>query len=312
MPHPKLRQRILALAGGMLAVATLSGCETLESFGINSELQPWAVANHDDKLSYHAEAGDALVNLDTTTGLAELEAFQAVGYHHVESPDSSLHMEYETSVDGESYVSQLHSNVEGYSFDQSHRGGDTESYYLLGDAVKEVASDGKSWVSVPTGDLNRAQNPENVCQLFAVSYTCALIDAWNYSGEQLGTVPVELSRAEDGSQHFATAVSYASLVHEGLISGSYADYSSDETDATLIPMHLWVDASGLVTKVEINGVITDANGNELAVQIGFEITATQASQEMTPVDAGDIPDDDLYEITTQSQLDTFLQQLAQV
>lgn len=307
------RMRGLAsVAGGLLAVSTLAGCANLESFGINSEVQPWAVANHDDKLAYHSDAGDALLNLDTTTGLAELEAFQAVGYHHVETADTSLHMEYETSVDGESYVSQLHSNVEGYSFDQSHRGGDTETYYLLGDAIKEVASNGKSWVSVPTGDLNRTQTPENVCQLFAVSYTCALIDAWNASREELGTVPVELSQAEDGSQHFATAVSYASLADEGLIPQSFSSYSSDETAATLIPMHLWVDENGLVTKVEVNGVITTADASELAVQIGFELTATQASSEMSPVDPGDIPPDDLYEITTQSQLDTFLQQLAQV
>ncbi|WP_282824894.1 hypothetical protein [Gulosibacter sediminis] len=307
------RMRVTASAlGALLAVSALAGCANLESFGIDSEVQPWAVANHDDKLSYHSEAGDALLNLDTTTGLAELETFQAVGYHHVESPDSSLHMEYETSVDGESYVSQLHTNVEGYSFDQSHRGGDTETYYLLGDAVKEVASEGKSWVSVPTGDLNRAQTPENVCQLFAVSYTCALIDAWNSSREQLGTVPVELSRAEDGSQHFATAVSYASLVEQGLISDSFSNYSSEETNATLIPMHLWVDETGLVTKVEVNGVITGDDASELAVQIGFELTSTRPSTEMTPVEVGDIPEDDLYEITTESQLETFLQQLAQV
>jgi hypothetical protein len=107
-------------------------------------------------------------------------------------------------------------------------------------------------------------------------------------------------------------VSYASLVEQGLISDSFSNYSSDQTDATLIPMHLWVDETGLVTKVEINGVITGADASELAVQIGFELTSTRASTEMTPVEASDIPDDDLYEITTQSQLDTFLQQLAQV
>lgn len=103
------RMRVTASAlGALLAVSALAGCANLESFGIDSKVQPWAVANHDDKLSYHSEAGDALLNLDTTTGLAELETFQAVGYHHVESPDSSLHMEYETSVDGELRLATAH------------------------------------------------------------------------------------------------------------------------------------------------------------------------------------------------------------
>jgi hypothetical protein len=301
-----------AAAAGAIAVALLAGCTNLQGFGINSEVHPWAVANHDDKLAYHEDAGDALLNLDTTSGIAALPSFQAVGYHHVESNVTAIHMEYETSVDGESYVSQLHTNVEGHSFDQSHREGDPSTYYLLGDAVKATVSDGNSWVQVPLGDLDRRNTPENVCQLFAVSYTCALIDAWNASREQLDTLPVELSRAEDGSQHFTTAVTYASLVEIGLISSGFEQYSSDETNDTLIPMHLWVTADGLVNKVEINGVIADAAGNELALQIGYEITSQQASSEMQPVAPDDIPDDDVYRITTQQQLDAFLQALGEV
>ncbi|MDJ1370760.1 hypothetical protein [Gulosibacter molinativorax] len=285
-----------------------------QDLGLGFQVEPWVVAHHDEKTTFHEGAGDELLNLDVTAGLASLDEFQAVGYHHFETTDLTLHMEYETSVSGESYVSRLFTDMDGYSFDQSHEEGSGETFYLLGDKIKEEIADGKTWVSMPVPDLGLKIDPAASCQLFAVAYTCALVDAWNLTRDNLESVPVQLSRSESGDQHFATAVTYGSLSDTGLITGegNVQGFDGKAMRDTLIPMHLWVNPDGIVTKIEVNGVLKDESGRELSLQIGFELTSTSASADMVPVAAGDIPQDDLYRITTTAQLEEFLQKIGSV
>ncbi|WP_087007947.1 hypothetical protein [Gulosibacter sp. 10] len=293
-----------ALGAAALLALGLTGCAPL---GVGEPISPWVVAHHDEKAEFHLGAGDALLNLDSTSGVSQLQEFQAVGYLHLEGTSVRLHMEYETSVSGESYVSRLITDQDGYSFDQSHEAGSSETYYLLGDALKEQASDGKSWVVMPVADLQRQSDPERNCQLFAVSYMCALIGAWNTTQDELDAVPVQLSRSESGSQHFSTAVSVTSLVAAGLglDEGDLRGFDSE----TVVPMHLWVNADGLVNKIEVNGVVEGENGEQLSLQIGFEITSLEASGDMQPVSRSDIPRNDLYQITSEAQLEEFLSKL---
>ncbi|MGO1544482.1 MAG: hypothetical protein ACTHXA_09100 [Gulosibacter sp.] len=312
-----MRRSLAVLAAGTVMFG-LSACAPLTSLGqdlgLEQEVEPWVVAHHDEKATFHEGAGDELLNLDATAGLASLDEFQAVGYHHFESPDVELHMEYETSVSGESYVSRLFTDIDGYSFDQSHQEGTGETYYLLGDVIKDEVANGMSWVMVPVPDLGLKDDPSMACQLFAVAYTCALVDAWNITREETESVPVQLSQTESGDQHFATAVSYGALSDTGLIirEGDLSSFGGDDADETLVPMHLWVNPEGIVTKIEINGVLENDSGEELSMQIGFELTSTSASSEMVPISSGDVPADDVYRITTEAQLEEFLTKIGQI
>lgn len=291
----------------LLTAGLLSGCQLLP----DTKISPWAVAHHDEKVAFHKDAGDELLNLDATAGFATLNEFQAVGFHHVESPSWRVHLEYESSVSGEGFVSKFSSNKSGFSFDQSHQAGSNETYYLLGDELKNRASNGKSWVSVPVGDLNRMQDPPRACKLFAVAFSCNLIEAWNITREQHKSVPVKLAQSETGERHFTTAVSLSALDEAGLTirADETEGFDAKTADETLVPFHIWVDANGIVTKMEVNGVAVGANGEEMALQIGFELTSTSASSELKPVDPAQIPQQDLYRITTPDQLETFVEKL---
>lgn len=306
MRRTRARRASAALLA-LISTGLLSGCQVLPTI----DVEPWAVAHHDEKIAFHEDAGEALLNLDATAGFAKLQQFQAVGFHHVKSPNWRVHLEYQSSVDGEGFVSKFASNKSGYSFDQSHQAGSGETYYLLGDQLKKQASNGKSWVMVPAGDLGRSQDSQKVCQLFAVAFSCNLIEAWNITREQNNAVPVKLALSETGEQHFTTAVSLAALDEAGLSIRADETQGFDVATAseTLMPFHVWVNADGIVTKMEVNGIAVGANNEEIAVQVGFELTATSASAELQPVDPAKIPEKDLYRITSRQQLDDFITRL---
>ena len=306
-------RRILAPAAALTVALVLAGCSGPVPF--LPKMDPWVVADHDEKMAFHASAGDALINLDATASIAALPAFQAVGYFHLETPSNgSLHVEYLSSVDGESYVSRRVSDDEGYAFDQSHEAGSPATYYLLGDNIKQQLANGKSWVQIAAGDLGRMTDPEKNCSLYAVSFMCSITDAWNATRESTDELPVLLSQGERGDRHFSTAVTYQSLIDIGLLpkDGKYDGFLSQESRDTLVPMHLWVAEDGVITKIEVNAVLTGDNGEQLKLQTGFEITGREASSTMVPVATGDIPTSDVYRITTASQLDQFIQRLSEL
>lgn len=311
MMQARTRHALGTVALGTAMAIGLTGC-TLDATPFGQTVTPWVVADHDAKVAYHAGAGEELLSVDITAQFAQLQGFQAVGYNHVESEASSLHVEYETSANGEGYVSRLVTDRQGYSFDQSHEAGSSKTYFLVGDKLKSVASQGKSWVSVPAGDLGRFADPERTCSLFAVSYLCTIVAAWQDTRETEGEVPVMLSRSQDGQRLFTTAVTLASLGKTGLLinDGRIDGFASAEQQRTLVPMHLWVDENGLVTKAEVNGTLTGDDGSEAKLQIGFELTSQQASTTMVPVTDAQVPKDDLYVITTQSQFETFLDKIS--
>lgn len=303
---PRSALALLAAAGLLL-----TGCSGPSPFV--PKVDPWVVADHDAKMGYHAAAGEELLGVDIHAGLASLQAFQAVGYLHIDTESNgSAHYEYLTSVDGESYVSRRVSDRKGDAFDQSHQAGSADTYYLLGDNIKNKLSNGKSWVQIPSPDLERMSIPERNCSLYAVSFLCAVVDAWNTTNDSVESLPVLLSGGEAGDRHFSTAVTFDALVVAGLIpeEGQFSGFISEESRSTLIPLHLWVAEDGVVTKIEVNGVITGDNDATLKLQIGFEITSREASTELVPVSPGDIPASDLLRITTQQQLDEFVNRLS--
>ncbi|RRJ86620.1 hypothetical protein EG850_08210 [Gulosibacter macacae] len=302
----------LALLTAAAAAIALSGCATQLPF--ENKVNPWVVANHDEKVAYHAGAVSLLVNLDALAGIAALPAFQAVGYMHIETErNGKLNLEYVTSVDGESYVSRRVSNEPDDAYDQSHEAGSSVTYYLLGDNIKSQLSGGKRWVEVTfLGDLNRSVDASRICGLYSVTFMCALTNAWNISVDSGMNIPVQLSQGEAGDQHFATAVTYEALTDVYLIpkDGEFDGFLDDAARKTLIPLHFWVSEDGVVTKAEVNGVLTGADGQQLKLQVGFEITSREPSTEMVPVASSNVPNNDVYRITTQEQLDSFLSRLA--
>lgn len=77
MMRASWRRGIATALSSVLAASLLTGCTP--SF----EIKPWAVADHDEKVAYHAGAGDKLLNLDATASLTKIESFQATGYMHL-------------------------------------------------------------------------------------------------------------------------------------------------------------------------------------------------------------------------------------
>lgn len=306
-----MQQRTLrALAAAAVAAVALTGC-TGPVPGVPTTT-PWAVANHEAKVEYHASAGEALLNLDATASLATLEQFQATGYLHLDTEtNASAHFEYFTSVDGESHVSQRLSGDPGTAFDASHVAGSPYTYYLLGDRYKEELADGKSWVQIPAGDLGRMAEPEHNCVLLSVTFMCALIEAWNTTRDTIDALPVQLSEGESGQRHFATAVTYDALAEAALIpqDGQFDGFVSESARSTLIPLHLWVGADGVVSKIEVNGVLAGDADQTLKLQIGFEITSREKSTELEPVADSAVPAGDVLRISTQAQLDEFIRRL---
>ena len=306
------RRARTALAAGAAALL-LAGC-TGPVAGV-PPVTPWAVADHDEKVAYHASAGDALLGVDATAGIAALERFQATGYQHLDTEtNATANYEYRTSVDGEGYVTQRVTDDPGNALDASHEAGSPYTYYLIGDDLKGELSGGKSWVQVSSGDLGRLSDPAANCGLASVRFLCLLIEAWNVTRADAEQLPVQLAEGENGQRHFATAVSYDALAEVGLIpkGGLFGGFVSAESRAKLIPLHVWVAADGTVTKIESNGVLSGDGAQTLKLQIGFELTGREASAELLPVADEAVPANNVLRITTSSQVEAFAKRLTEL
>lgn len=284
------RPRIGGAAAALLLIAALTGCAAVgrvaERLPGEQPVRPVAVADHDAKLDYHATASAAVLAREAVAQLAAVDSFASVGYVHlVTSTGESLHVQHETSVLGATYWSRESTDDTGLTIDRVHLAGSPTTYLLFGDSY--LPATGTPWVGLPEGDLGRST--AELCSLPSVRYLCGISEAWTASVQaQADAVPMRLQVNADGSRHVLSAVTLRELSRVGIfsISPGLAERIPAETFDALLPMHVWTDAAGLVTKAEVNGAI----GAEprIEVQLGFELLG-EADPEAMPADPEELP-----------------------
>lgn len=270
------RSRILtALVLSVAAIAALAGCRAVE---------PYALANHDAKVTYHEQAIEGLFAETAFQVLASTEKFGSVGYTHaIASSGEKLHVQHTTYVQSDRWWSQESTDDAGLTIDRVHVQGSPTTYYLFGDAYLSVTK--TPWVGVPEGDLDGT--PESVCLYPSVWYLCGMVTAWTNTRDAHGeAMPVHVSINEDGSKQLRTAVTLRAIVDARIfsISDDLDAKISEETYNTFLPMDVFFDANGLVTKAEINGGFGD--DPHLQLQLGFEMLGDPPQDEVPNDPAG--------------------------
>lgn len=265
----RLRRHATA-ALAIAALAVLTGC---------SAVTPYAVADHDAKMAFHEEAALEVLGTSVFEGIADTENFTSVGYSHAEiGSGENLHVKQETSVWGATYVSREVNTKQNGSIDTVHMAGADRTYFLFGDAYLPATK--TPWIAVPSRDLTRSQ--DELCGLASVAYLCAISEAWTLTQETHGeTMPVQIESNADGSRHVTSVVTFQALGDAGMFTmpDSLRSQLGDEVMEAFIPLHVWLDAEGVVTKVEANGSI-DEKGETLEVQFGFEMTGTPTEADL--------------------------------
>lgn len=301
MARKSTLRRLLAAAAGVVGLVGLAGC---------AGVTPYAVADHDAKMEYHASMVSGLLTDEVFVTLSQTENFSAVGYSHaVASSGESLHVQHETSVMGGTWWSRESSDAEGSTIDRVHLAGESLTYYLFGDLYLPVS--GTPWVAFPEGDILLG-DPASTCAYPSVWYLCGIAVAWQSTSDTSGAeLPVLVERSADASMHLQSAVTLRAIVDAGIfsISDDLSANISDETFDTFLPLHVWFDETGLVTKAEINGSF--GQDPTLELQLGFEMRG-EPSQDDQPTDPGNLDPKYLSTITDESQITTFWNEIAAI
>lgn len=265
----RVRRRLGAIAVVAAGIATLTGC---------TGVTPYGVANHEAKMGYHATAAEEVLGVSVFEGIAATPAFSSVGYSHAETGENeTLHVRVETSVWDTTYLSQRAGDVENGTVDTVHIGGSGTDYFLFGDLFLPVTK--TPWVSFPGRDLTRSQ--DDLCQLGSVEFLCGISAAWTLTRDAHGEdVPIQIETNADGSRHVTSVVTFTALNEAGIftISDDLRSRLGEDVMEAYIPLHVWLDADGVLTKIEANGEV-EANGEQLQVQFGFEMTGTPTEDE---------------------------------
>ncbi|MGO2111262.1 MAG: hypothetical protein ACTH31_06575 [Pseudoclavibacter sp.] len=299
--RPSRLRRAIAATVSVIAATVLAGC---------ASPAPYAVANHDDKVGYHSGQVEGMLTEQAFVSLSNIENYSAVGYMHINvSSGETLHMQHETSKLGNLFWSQESTDRDGMTIDRVHMAGSDSTYYLFGDAYLSVSK--TPWVSFPEPDIP-AGDPERVCIYPAVGFMCAIADAWETTAEtHSDSVPTLVEKNADGSMHLASAVTLQSVVDSGLltIGEELRGRISEETIQTLVPLHVWFDANGTLTKAEINGQFGDDPSFEL--QFGFEIKG-EPNQDEQPQDPATLDQQFVSSITDRGEIEAFWDEIARV
>ena len=292
---------LLAAALGCLVAVVLAGC---------ASVTPYGVADHDAKMSYHAESVGGMLTDTVFVTLMGTEEFSAVGYTHaVASSGESLHVQHDTSVLGATWWSRESTADEGTTIDRVHFGGRSTTHYLFGDAYLPVSK--TPWVSFPEGDIPR-DDPGAACLYPAVWYLCGIAKAWQATYDaHAASLPVLVERNADGTTHLASAVTLRAIVDANLfgIDEKLASSISDETFDTFLPLHVWFDDRGLVTKAEVNGAFGE--NPKLELQLGFELSGTPSAEDR-PGDPANLDPKFVTNMTNQAEIDKFWQAIGAI
>lgn len=295
----KKSRRSIKVAVATLAALALAACTA-------EPVQPYAAAEHDGLREFHIEAAAEYMEVnELLSGLAQMDAYTAVGYKHgLASNGAQLNNQHTTKYVNGSYLSLEQGVHEGETIDTYYMAGSDSIYYLFGRAYQEKM-DIAPWGFTTAPRMDLEAHPGDACTLSAVIYACQLLRAWYItqegfedSSDGANEAPLHLQRHADGSVLITTAVTVGSMVEGGLwvFGGDLERLVTDETLGTLIPMRIWIDSDGLVTMMEANGTVESSDSDlSMELQVGFEVTGT-ASEDEISVPLENLDDANLFEL----------------
>lgn len=293
------RKRSARFALAAVAVLALTGCAS-------EAVQPYAAAEHDGLREFHIDAAQEYMEVnELLSGLAELDAYTAVGYKHgLASNGAQLNNQHTTKYVNGSYLSLEQGVHEGETIDVYHVAGSDRQYYLFGRVYQEKM-DIAPWGYTDPPRMEPELYPSDKCSLSAVLYACQLLRAWHISQENLQSaddglhdVPIHLQRYANGSVLITTAVTIGSMVDANLwtFGGDLEQLVTDETLDSLIPMRIWINSDGIVLKMEANGTVVAPDSDlEMELQVGFEVTGTATEDEIS-VPIENLDESNLFEL----------------
>ncbi|MDO5051903.1 MAG: hypothetical protein Q4E05_03310 [Pseudoclavibacter sp.] len=262
-----------AAVAALICTMLLAGC-----FGV----RPYAVADHDEKRRYHVEAGRVMVESDLLGGLSGVRDFASVGYMHGVAGGAELHVQKESIVMGGTVVTRETTDDARLTIDMVHIEGSDMNYYLFGEAYLGVTR--TPWLAEPGRDVRR--EGDGLCvDVSAVWFLCNIMEAWWAAQEEHAeALPFRLETNADGSRHYVTALTPASLEAAGLFTfdEELSAKLGEQALQGFIPLHVWIDQDGVVSKLEANGVLTGER-ETLEMQFGFELTGVP-SEDDRPID----------------------------
>lgn len=262
------RRRAGALAA--LAALVLTGCgtETVTGQGAADEsaLAAQEAAVFEERMALLDEAA--------------LASFDLVGtsFNHAEYGDARTDRQTFVAKLGDppALFLQQSSSTEGDQIDSYHPAGSDRDYLLLGDAYVTLAP--TRWVSVPT---SYPADALDVCVIEGLADVCRMSAALAETMESDAAVgvPQQVFTRDDGSTQLVTAITVDSaLAQPGLIdlSSEVTSQFDEEILQSLIPLSVWQDAEGLLTKIELSGQVD--GDTPLLVQTGFEVSGVAVEE----------------------------------
>lgn len=289
-------------ATALMAVAALLGVSACTT----EPVAPYAAAEHDGLRAFHLEAAQEYMEVEALlAGLAERDAYTAVGYKHgLASNGAELNVQHTTKYVNGSYLSLEQGIHAGETIDSYFVAETGLLYYLFG-TVYQDKMDIEPWGYTTASPLNLQQDPGDACLLSAVHYACQLLDAWHLTQESLESgdnglqeTPRHLYRYANGSVLITTAVTVGSMVDAGLwvFAGDIERLITDETLGTLIPLRIWMNENGIVLKMEANGTVESPDSDlSMELQVGFEVTGNATQDDIT-VPIENLDEDNVFEM----------------
>lgn len=196
----------------------------------------------------------------------------------------------------------------GTTADSLHIGGTEWDYLLLGSGYHN--STPTPWVRFPTLSeaVNAGGSTTDLCDVLGVKTMCDLRTAMNQTAETAtGLIRKSAKVADDGSVFIQTEVTLQSTIDSELyvLPEDATAILTDSMRSALLPVNIWQNTEGDLTKVEINGIVAGVDDDpDLQVQLGFEITGVSTIDDIPAV-----PADNLVTTLTLDELGTFLENI---
>lgn len=288
------RRRLAAVVGALAVVAPLAACGGEQEYLTGAAYPDWAGVDVEmelrvdeqlervreyfrsiDPFVAHAFAG-------RDTGVA------AVVYQHVEAGDRTLAWQSDIAVVGDppAIVFRRSTAYEGMMIDFVHYAGDSFDYVVVGDAFLDLAP--SRWVAVGNSwfdPYGARAGQVDICTLEGFEEACEIVAAIAYTeqSEQADLVRRDVVVDDNGGVQVRTQITLESLIEEEVldVAPEYLSTWTEEALQSLLPTTFWLDPSGALLKIEVNGVVPLLEGeNDMFVQLGFESVGVATSADI--------------------------------
>lgn len=292
---------VVAALGALAVVVPLAACGSTPTVE-GSAYPDWDAVDEemfhrlDDELDRLFEGFDAMDPFRSDAWIGEDTGPSGVSYVHMRVGDNTLGWQSRVALVGNppAVVYRRSSAFEGLMIDYVHYPGDSVDYFVLGDAFTDLAPTrwvGRQW-SPYSPDNALAMGLGGLCLVEGLGDACHINDAIYYTenSEAAERARRDVTVDEDGAVHVRTEVTLDAMLEAGVIDVSEEVLVewTDEAFATLVPASFWLDAEGMLRKIEVNGVVPLVDGeDDLYIQAGFESTGPASGEDVPQLPSAD-------------------------